>query len=189
MKIAICGAHGTGKTTLAKDLSSLLKIPLLAGTLKQYWHNIGVYDFEKLPSDIRTVCQNYILQNFINTEDSNNEFVADRSVLDYLAYTELDTDMPENQMGVYRLLVQSRIKNYDLLIYCPIEFEVESEHLRADLGKREKIDNLIKGYLQKWRPANYLQVNGSPDQRVETVLQYAKNLEQVGDKIKTRIYQ
>lgn len=168
-KIGICGAHGTGKSTLVELISELYSIPKLQRTLRNYWESIGVINFELLPKDIRTVCQNYIFTNFLNAEDAQDSFVSDRSVVDYLAHTMLDTDMPENQLEIFKFLVKERLKNYTHLFYLPIEFEVENEVLRADIHKRTQIDTLIISILEKHYQDKYFVISGSVEERLEKI--------------------
>jgi deoxyadenosine/deoxycytidine kinase len=169
-KIGICGAHGTGKTTLTELISSELKIKSLAKTTTNFWPSVGVNNFELLPPDVRTVFQNHLLLNHIQTEDEqntkSNDYVTDRTVIDYLAHTILDTTKSASELGIYRTLVNERIKNYTHIIYCPIEFEVEERDLRADLNKRQDIDTIILNFLNQNYANKFLTVTGSVEERM-----------------------
>ncbi|MBC7472386.1 MAG: AAA family ATPase [candidate division SR1 bacterium] len=85
-KIAFCGSHGTGKSTLLQAVASKFEVPILDKTIRTYWQGIGVDDFDKLPANIRTQCQLNLLINQIKREDieGKNGFITDRSVLDYI---------------------------------------------------------------------------------------------------------
>jgi adenylate kinase family enzyme len=167
--IGICGAHGTGKTTLATQINQIYKLPQII-FLKNYWAELGVNDFEKLPKAVRTICQQQILSNSIDEEDKYmNGFVSDRTVIDYLAYTILDTDMSESSLAIYEKLVKERLQRYTHIIYCPIEFEVENMPLRANLDKRRGIDEIIKDYLDYWLGEKFLTVTGSVENRLKQI--------------------
>jgi hypothetical protein len=59
-KIGICGAHGTGKSTLLEALNQELKLPVIKRTMRTLWENFGIDNFEKIPSDIRTSFQSML---------------------------------------------------------------------------------------------------------------------------------
>ena len=176
-KIGISGAHGTGKTTLVQLLAPELNISKIDKTMRNTWESFSVTDFEKLPADARSVFQNYLLLNQINREDeeSVNGFIADRSVVDILAYTISHSNMSESELSIFEHLVKERLKCYTHLIYTPIEFEVENEYLRANIDSRERIDSIIKSYIDKWiKPNEYLEVHGSIEYRMKQIREYLK---------------
>jgi nicotinamide riboside kinase len=177
LKIAICGAHGTGKTTLVKLVAERFStIAPLQRIVANYWDSVGVSDFELLPQDIRNVFQNHLLLNHIQTEDNSNiNYVTDRSVIDYYAHTVLDTNKSLSELAIYEALVLERVKNYSLIVYCPIEFAVESRALRADVSKQGHIDSLIQAFFAKWS-IPVLKVTGSPEARLEQVALAIKEL-------------
>jgi deoxyadenosine/deoxycytidine kinase len=176
-KIAFCGAHGTGKTTLVKILAPELGVYLLERVTRTAWENFGVEDFEKMPRDARTPFQNYLLLNQITREDTEgqNGFITDRSVIDVLGYTLLSSDMQSSALEVFKNLVRERVKNYTHLIYTPVEFEAASERLRANIETRDKFDEIIKKYLLEWLgEGKYLKITGSVEQRLEQIRNFLK---------------
>lgn len=172
-KIGICGAHGTGKTTLTRLISDTFQIQSLANTTTNFWPKIGVNNFELLPSDVRTVLQNHLLLNQIEAEDQQlASFVTDRTVIDYLAHTILDTTKSASELSIYKTLVFERLKSYSHIIYCPIEFEVEKRKLRADLTKRDDIDKLILNFLEQNYSNKFLKVTGSVENRMNQIQEF-----------------
>jgi deoxyadenosine/deoxycytidine kinase len=170
-KIAFCGAHGTGKTTLAKLLAQKYNLEVF-GSLRTRWANFGVADFEKLPVEVRTIFQYKMLISHLQTEDElwNDGFVFDRSVLDYLAYTIISSDMTTDIKYIYSLLIKERLKRYDLLVFTPIEFAAENEELRANIESRDTINAILKTKLEAWlKPEDYLIVSGSIEDRVKQI--------------------
>lgn len=79
MRIAIIGTHGTGKTTLAKMLSSIFKIPIL----KELARN---HDIRNADPDEYVKIQKDILIEQIASERKYQNFISDRSTIDNLAY-------------------------------------------------------------------------------------------------------
>jgi deoxyadenosine/deoxycytidine kinase len=171
-KIAFCGSHGTGKTTLLESIANEFQLPIIDKTLRTYWKDIGVDDFEKLPANIRTQCQLNLLLNQINREDSEGKsgFITDRSVLDYIGYTAVSSDMDGALLGLYQQLIKARLQNYTHFIYTPVEFEAKKEHLRADPALQNVVAETIEKYLDLWmETGSYLIVRGSVDERLEQI--------------------
>jgi len=172
----MCGAHGTGKTTLLKSLIGQLEVTELSRTMRDMWEGFGISDFEKLPQDVRLTFQRYaILRQIQREDDSKSSFITDRTVMDNLGYTKLSTNMTESELGMYEALVKERIQKYTHFIYVPIEFEAENEFLRADVSTRKRFASIVESYLSKWfKPTNYLVVQGSLEERGAQVLNFVK---------------
>jgi deoxyadenosine/deoxycytidine kinase len=180
LKIGICGAHGTGKTTLAENLRIRLKeqhnfeLTFLLRTTRDFWQNNGVENFEKLPKDVRTHFQNYILLNQIKREDEEGVkgFLTDRTPLDILGYTIMSSDMNGASFEIFEKLVFERLKVYSVIFYLPVEFEVQQEKLRANIDSRENFANIMEGYIQKWSSKiNFKRLSGSIEQRCKQAIE------------------
>jgi len=174
LKIGLCGAHGTGKTTLLQELKKYLEVPELSRTMRDMWGQFGIADFEKLPADVRSTFQRYAILRQIEREDAATEgFITDRTVIDNLGYTKLSTDMTESELGLYEALVKERVSHYTHFVYLPIEFDAENEFLRADVSTRHQFAEIAEGYLSQWlKPHQYLIARGSLEERVKQVLEY-----------------
>jgi deoxyadenosine/deoxycytidine kinase len=152
-KIALCGAHGTGKTTLLKALNKELGLTELTGVIRSYWKDKTVSDFEKLSPSVRAVFQKELLLNQIQAEDRLESFVTDRSVIDYAAHTENDSDMSRVDKQMYFQLIQERVKNYTQVIYLKPMFVAPDENLRADMQKQSRIAEIMYKYGKSWTPS------------------------------------
>jgi adenylate kinase family enzyme len=171
LKIGICGAHGTGKTTLAKEVHSIFGTPIITNLMRNFWQENGVSDFEKLPKDIRTIFQKESLLKQIESEEGYVEgFITDRTVLDQIAYTKMSSNMIGVEFEIYEQLCKERLKSYTHLIYLPIEFDSEQEFLRADISTRGECANIMKGYLDKWIPGKYTVISGDFESRVAQII-------------------
>lgn len=170
-KIGICGSHGTGKSTLAKIITQEFGIKPIQKTMRNMWESYGVSDFEKLPVEVRKTFQYYAILNQIEKEeDAKSGFVTDRTVLDNLVYTILSSEINNLEKQIYEALVKERLKNYTHLIYVPVEFVAEPEHLRANPKSQQKTAEIFENYLKTFFPQeNYLRVKGSVEERLEQI--------------------
>lgn len=174
-KIAFCGSHGTGKSTLLQAVANKFEIPVLDKTIRTYWESIGLDDFEKLPANIRTQCQLNLLLNQIQREDTKGKsgFITDRSVLDYIGYTIVSSDMDGTLRMLYEELIKSRLQNYTHFIYIPVEFDAEKERLRADPASQKIVARAMESYLDKWlEKSTYLIVRGSVEDRLKQIYEF-----------------
>lgn len=172
LKIGLCGAHGSGKTTLLTILSQKYSLNPLQRTMRDMWDNFGVSDFEKLPADVRNIFQKYALLNQINRElnEGEDDFITDRTVIDNLEYTLLNSDMVGIDLKMYQSLVLSHFQNYTHFIYVPVEFLAEQETLRADVNTSKKWDETIQNWLKtNIKSKKYLIVSGTVEERISQI--------------------
>ena len=170
LKIGVCGAHGTGKTTLANSICKSFGIPIITNLMRSFWQEHGVIDFEKLPKDVRTIFQKESLLRQIKAEDDSElGFITDRTALDQLGYTKLSSNMQGVEFKLYEQLCKERLQNYSHLIYLPIEFDVQSELLRANIETRDILDKIMKHYLDLWMPNKYTVISGDFERRLTQV--------------------
>jgi hypothetical protein len=90
--IGLCGAHRTGKTTLARLYAEKHKIRFVETSVSAIWHELGydpatTYDF-----GTRLMIQEEILKrvDFVLSQHAGTEFITDRTPLDMAAYTLAD---------------------------------------------------------------------------------------------------
>ena len=92
MKIGLCGAHGTGKTTLAKKYSEHAQIPYLDAGAGRFLKTLGVdLSNDNMPVVERLETQFLLVQHIgtITSKQSANSgsFITDRTPVDVLAYS------------------------------------------------------------------------------------------------------
>jgi hypothetical protein len=123
MRIAISGAHGVGKSTLAVLLSTELQLPRIDEVARTVADKMGFSSTQEVvkahPMD-KERFQNTILSCQINTEFSNyaRGFISDRSVIDVAAYSTW-YKLPETAKLRQNAVAYAR-QNYDLLFYIPL---------------------------------------------------------------------
>ncbi len=156
-RIANCGTHGVGKTTLAKHLSGISDhkyIPEVARELL----DVKGKGFTKLGSQDIIDFQSAVFFSHIFMIRGQNCFISDRSIIDhfvYLAYHVKKGILHPNLLPLYSI-ISKKIKTeltsmYDLILYY------SPEGITLDKEQRE-IDNLINRYLSLFHP-DYMSVD------------------------------
>ena len=90
--LGLCGAHGTGKTTLAKALEQKLGIPYIPIDASEVFTDHGFHPSDKLDIRTRLFLQQKILAKAedIWFEVDEPSFICDRTTLDMAAYLLAD---------------------------------------------------------------------------------------------------
>ena len=171
--LVLCGSHGTGKSTLVRSLAKTYDLFPIQNTVRSYWQEIGVSDFEQLPRDVRTVTQKDILLRQIEREDEARDtgFITDRSVIDVLAYSYISSNIQAADWRIFEQLVKERIRHYSYVVYTPVEFTPRAEKQRADLRLQRDIAGIIEDYLHRWG-VTYLRVSGNVTTRIKQIEEF-----------------
>ena len=104
--LGLCGAHRTGKTTLAIAISSQLNIAFVRTTTSQVFAQLGLDPAEPLDFQTRLFVQNHVLDAAEQVwQESASPFISDRTPIDMIAYTLGDiqgkTDVDFNLLSQY----------------------------------------------------------------------------------------
>ena len=156
--IGMCGAHGTGKTTLIKALSHEISVPVLTSSSSAMWKKYDITNFEVLPKDVRSVFQNIGILEHIHQEDTfeHDTYIADRTILDYLMYTTSSSSLSGVDLDVHIALIKERMKVYHKFIFIKPHPSItdivskETKLIRADLDLQSQNTETALEYLHKW---------------------------------------
>jgi len=86
--LGLCGAHRTGKTTLAIALADRLNIPFVRTTTSQVFAHLGLDPAEPMDFQTRLFVQNHVLNAAEQVwQNSATPFISDRTPIDMIAYT------------------------------------------------------------------------------------------------------
>ncbi|OYQ62454.1 AAA family ATPase [Pseudanabaena sp. SR411] len=86
--LGLCGAHRTGKTTLAIAIASHLNIPFVRTTTSQVFAQLGLDPAEPMDFTTRLFVQNHVLDAAEQVwQSSASPFISDRTPIDMIAYT------------------------------------------------------------------------------------------------------
>jgi hypothetical protein len=153
MRIAITGAHGVGKSTLAGkicDALQLSELPTPGRTLAAI--GLPVNDAATVPSQLVA----WLLQYRLEREQP--AWVASRSLIDVWAYTVLAaarTDLDRVEEALMQELARATrlaiTGAYDELIYVPPRIPLVADKVRADdLSFQRSTDEAIRRALDDW---------------------------------------
>jgi GTPase SAR1 family protein len=180
-KIAICGSHSCGKTTL---LNALKKITMFE-TYPAIHELAAKYD-PKSRESIET--QFRIMQNQAHAEriyiENYNKFLSDRSVLDNIAYCSNSRNHVINRNlkgeGIYKKCYALSYNHlhkippaYDLLIFVDeiLPFKHAPHRAFSDYKTQQFIYDYIKKELSEL-PIRSVFVSGTTEQRIDTIIDY-----------------
>lgn len=171
MRIAVSGAHRTGKTTLLEELSRALSTYTVVDEPYRLLEEEG-YEFEALPS-----VEDFELQlerSLECMEDSGKDHLFDRCPADLLAYLISHPDSDRYDVKPWLPRVRSAMQGLDLIVFVPIEtpdpirvFDPED----ADL--RQRVDEELRDILlgDRWDLGiEAMEVTGSVRERARQVL-------------------
>jgi GTPase SAR1 family protein len=158
LRIAFCGASGTGKTTLSTYLCDKFDIPFNPVGSRSVSKAMGFespYDVDKAGK--RAEFQRRLVREKRAWEDAQTAFVSDRTTLDNLAYTMFhdigtvdEAFFDEAIGGTHR---------YTHIIYCPVEVFCNpgSDPSRVhDMTYHKLYDTVIEGLVQRHLPKSKL---------------------------------
>jgi deoxyadenosine/deoxycytidine kinase len=172
-RIALVGASSVGKTTVYELLKS--KLPEY-DFINESTRTVGSYGFpinEAGTSETQLAISSFHLEALLTPKD----VILDRCYLDLLVYSG---NMENLSSSAYTYILDTWLRvldQYTHFIYFPIEFASVDDGVRSvNEDWRTKIDAEFKHHLQaiKGLGGDYLTVTGSPNQRVEQILNYIK---------------
>lgn len=179
MKIAFCGTHGTGKSTLLHEIIPLLKVsegysdevvhqyPLGFISLEfnyKVFDGIGrrIYTEKKHWSERRK--QYYFNWWYAWNHYVQSNFIGSRSIFDTFGYSRLGMGMEFHR----RLIDWScRHIDYDFLFYIPIEFDLERDGIRPDDESFREMHDRETRVLLDYYHVPYHKIHGTIQQRLD----------------------
>jgi predicted ATPase len=178
MKIAVSGAHRTGKTTLIEELCRVL--PTYEAVDEPYYllQEEG-HEFAEMPS-----LEDFELQLERSIDclvDSEKDQIFDRCPADILAYLSTHPDSDGFDLERWLPRVRSAMKRLDLIIFVPVEDPdriIVSDPDEAEL--RQRVDEELQDIVleDRWHfGVEAAEVTGTLRERVRQVLAHARGAE------------
>ena len=170
-RIAIVGSFSTGKTTLAEAVTEPLDLPLLPEAARE----VAALGF-KLDKDATPEVETLIFLKHFYNEMVHADFVADRSLVDVMAYAGwvLDNQARRKETALFdecTKIAQHHLRSqYTHVFYLPIEFPIVPDELRPnDPGFQKEIDERILGLLETYDVA-YETLTGDVPTRIAALM-------------------
>lgn len=150
LKVAVTGAHGTGKTTLCNSLKrSLPDLGVCREVPRVIIEQVGDPDFFKRGHntiDRQLLIFLYQLEEERKQARGHDILLCDRTPIDHLAYTLANhsrfSDSPE--YIALKNLIADWLATFDLIFKVPIEFPLQDDGVREGAADfQTEIDRLI----------------------------------------------
>ncbi len=171
MKTAFVGSFSTGKTTLANVFAREWDVPLLPEVAREVVR-LGFPLDQSATAETETL----IFLKQWRAEAVHEDFVADRSIYDVLAYADWvmehnDADRKENHLWYEsrEIALLNLRARYDVVFYLPIEFPIVLDGLRPDdTAFQTDIDRRIRTLLEQ-EDVSFHTLSGSVEERRDQV--------------------
>lgn len=175
-RIAIVGSFSTGKTTLAEAAAGPLNLSLLPEVARE----VAAEGF-KLDKDATPEVETLIFLRQYRNEMRHESFIADRSLLDVMAYAGwvLDHQDRRREFALWDACVEiaeHRLRSqYSHVVYLPIEFGIVPDGLRPmDPEFQQDIDLRILDLLDRYG-LKFTTLTGGVEERLEMLQRLTKS--------------
>lgn len=142
MKIAVCGSHGTGKSSFAKKLSEKLNGNYIHDIVTDEMVPQGFVINENTSPELQILL---VSRQWQLEQTTKEPWVADKCLFDYLVYARDDFS------GYIKQTIEMFVKNnakYDFVFYLPIEFPMTLNGIRSpDLNFQKIMDERYRKLL------------------------------------------
>ena len=169
MKIGLCGTVSVGKTTLVNALKEVeqFKDYEFATERSKYLRDQGI----ALNTD-STLKGQIVFAAERALELMKENIITDRTIYDVMAFTFSAESISDFEKRDFADLMFRLAKEYDVVIYVsPEGVEIEDNGVRTiDAKYRDSIDNAIKLMLNEWPPVKLIEVKGSTEERIDTII-------------------
>lgn len=165
MKIAITGAHSTGKSTLLAELQKIKDLGgfTFKGGITRDIHKQGININECGCEESQLLVTSKHIEHY-----AHNNIILDRCALDGAVYTAYLYEQGQVSIDMLKLAhaVLSYTK-YDLIFYIKPEFDIVNDNVRSTKTEfRDRVAALFDEYIIAYNIPVYT-LTGSVEQRVE----------------------
>lgn len=168
MKIAICGAHGVGKTTLSKMISEEFWLPILHDIVVDA-HKLGFTINEETPIER----QIWLTGKQVEQEKKYTAFVADKCIFDYHIYAKA-LDMDKDVIEITRKIA-IKTQNYDHIFYIKPEFPIVDDGLRStNIDFQNSVQETYENFMKE-NKIKYEYITWSIEERYNQIKWYITN--------------
>ena len=176
MKIAISGAHCTGKTTLVNALKDSGKYTdfIFRSNLLRGLKDMGI----PINENGNTVTQLYVMTKFYEFAHVPGDAILDRCALDGLSYTMYFYDeMNKEMQTVFQKLFEQTIHKYDAICYVEPELPLIDDGVRSiDRNFYDTVVMNFESLINSYEIPVH-RISGTVEQRVKQVSKIIKNVQ------------
>lgn len=165
-KIAIIGSQSVGKSTLGKELSKRMNVPLITEIARRW-------NIEKVSQVELIHIQKELLRLQIKEENHNGQFISDRSTVDNLAYWlhNVSSIVDKEENATYIKTALDNVKNYShIFLLTPEFYPVDDGFRNTDVIYQMRIDATIQTILRLYDISHY-RLGGSVENRVQKAME------------------
>lgn len=194
ISVALCGAGGTGKGTIITELcenKEWLFTPLRS-PIEQIGRRLvpAAAGYDNMSQEEKKRMQYCIVSAQMALEDHartlQENFIAERSVIDYLPYMMKFCTMDE-YCGYSSFITEYLRQNpYDVLVYVPIEFEPSSKDLKLNSWKERNaaarqrtatfLEDIIDDLQDQIPSMKIIRAVGTPAERAKLVTEACQDI-------------
>jgi len=163
MRVALCGASGTGKSTLAAYITETWRLtlnPIGSRSVSKAMGFDSPYDVDKAGQ--RALFQRMLVNQKCEWEKLNEEFVTERTTLDNLAYTIMH-DVKAIDEELLSQVIEG-MKRYTHVIWLPVEAfcKLGEDPSRVhDMTYQRMYDVVLEGLLDRYCRTRLLALRAS----------------------------
>lgn len=179
MKIGLCGAGGTGKTEVAKGLSTRLSVPYYPLVPRQVFAAEGLTEADQrsMSYEEKYALQCKIFDAKISQMEQNSSGVFDRTLADHMAYCLFRCDLAIDSAELTRLMdwMFRELSTYTAVVYFPVYFSDRWPEKRDDKmveqhkAYRVASGSLMRGLLEDWGGFYYVAEDCPVEDRVSMI--------------------
>lgn len=185
-RIIFIGAHGTGKSTLAKELSSILSMPVVESVAREAAKDFRILENEcvissNIPEQYRKNAYQKVLcsmsyWDFMRWVGAEVPCIMTRCPLDTIAYAMADDDITDHTASECLKVLQEDDKfrkalESSLFVYLPIEFGIEDDGVRpTDVEFQSQVDVAMRKLMNMFGILPKV-VSGTVEERLESILE------------------
>lgn len=173
LKIAICGAGGTGKKKLAHGLANKLHLPVIESVARTC-HTMGF----KINKSGGFEDEMMIFLASLWEQLEYDEFVSAGSIIDVVAYLHYYKEKTNDPKLVKAHRVFTNVvhhithQEYTVVFYLPLTSKPAADGVRSvDMKFQSRIDQLIKYYLEAF-DVDFMPISGGTKRRLDVAWSY-----------------